>query len=175
MLLLASGPEGYVAPQMMHHVSQVHLVADLMVVPRSWMDEKWRRTSSCTQVHTDLTQHISHLLAQDGLSSACTRRLFHQMTPMNQQTVQEYSGVSELAHDPLWSMSDDNGPQAELIGKTWNQMKLSNQSMLPIRHPAYIRNTKSIQTLSVSLYGYGLHSLLRSNPLTYTWWHLVVV
>ena len=83
--------------------------------------------------------------------------------------------VSELAHDPLWSVSDSNGPPLELTEKAWNQIKLSDRSMLPIRHPANIKNPESIDTLPVRLCRYGFHSLLSSNPPTCTWWHLVVV
>ena len=51
--------------------------------------EKWWRTSPCSRANTDLAQHTSHMLAQDGLSSASTYHLFHQMTPMNRQVMQE--------------------------------------------------------------------------------------
>ena len=83
--------------------------------------------------------------------------------------------VSELAHNPLCSESDSNGPPAELTGKAWNQVKLLDRSMLPIRHSTDIRNPESINMLPIRLCIYGLHSLLSSNPSTCTWWHLVVV
>ena len=52
------------------------------------MDEKYGRTNLCSQAHTDLTQHIDHLLPPDGLSSASTYRLCHHMTSMDGQGVQ---------------------------------------------------------------------------------------
>ena len=83
--------------------------------------------------------------------------------------------ISKLAHDPLWSVSDSNGPPTKLTWKAWNQIKLPDPSVLPIWHPTNIRIPESIQVLLVRLYRYALHSLLRSNPPTCTWWSLVVV
>ena len=131
MLLLAPAPEGYVAPQMRHDVSQVHLVADLMAVWWSWMNEKWRRTSLCSLAHTDLAQHTSQLLAKDGLSSASTCRLFHQMTPMNRQAVQEYSGRIWTS---TWPSLVGVWQQRALSGDDWKSMK-SNETPRPVDAP----------------------------------------
>ena len=93
MLVLA--PKGYVtlAPEgYVWAASQMHLEEDLMSVAQSWMNVISRRTSRCSRVHTDLAQHICHLVAPDGLSSVSTYHLRHQMTPMNRHGVQECTG-----------------------------------------------------------------------------------
>ena len=83
--------------------------------------------------------------------------------------------VSKLPHDPLWSITNNNGPPAELTGIAWNQMKLPDPLVLPIWHPADIRNPNSVLVLPVRPCRYVLHSLLRSNPPIGMWWILVVV
>ena len=46
--------------------------------------------------------------------------------------------VAELAHNPLWSVSDNNRPPTELSREARNRMKVLHRSMLWIWHPANI-------------------------------------
>jgi len=57
--------------------------------------------------------------------------------------------ISKLSHHPLWSLCDHNGTPSKLTGKTWNQIKLPNSSVLTIWHPTNIRNHQSIYTFPV--------------------------
>jgi len=83
--------------------------------------------------------------------------------------------VSELVHNPLRSVSDNNRPPAELSWETWNRMKVLDRSVFRIWHPTDIWNPETIQALPVHRCRYLFDSLLCGNPLTRMWWHLVVL
>ena len=146
-----------------------------MSVAQSWMDTIWRRTSLCSQTHTNQAQHVCHLLRKMVWVVRPLIVYVIKWHPWIIRVCRDTLDVSELAHNPLRPASNSNEPLAKLSWKTWNQMKVLDQSVLPIWHPTDIWNPETIQVQPVRRFRYLLDSLLRGNPLTRTWWHLVVV